>query len=108
MNLHFHIAEVNVIVHDDKMIAAILERTKTIDQKLKTILMTNEELLAKLTGANAKVDKVITEIKALKDLVTTTPDVPQNIVDAVTTLESKLQQADDENEDAAPTEETPA
>lgn len=63
--------------------------------------MTNEELLQKLTDANTKVDKITTEIQALKDLVTTTPDVPQNIVDAVTSLESKLQAADDLNEDAA-------
>ena len=62
--------------------------------------MTNEELLAKLDSANTKTDKIITEIQALKELVNTTPDVPQNIVDAVNTLEGKLQSADDLNEDA--------
>lgn len=62
--------------------------------------MTNEELLAKVDAANAKVDKIIGEIQALKDLVNTTPDVPQNIVDAINTLENKLQAADDLNEDA--------
>lgn len=64
--------------------------------------MNNEELLQKLTDANTKVDKITTEIQALKDLVTGTPDVPQNIVDAVTALEAKLQAADDLNEDAQP------
>lgn len=64
--------------------------------------MTNQELLDKLTAANTKVDKIITEIQALKDLVNQTPNVPQNIVDAVNDLESKLQAADDLNEDATP------
>lgn len=68
--------------------------------------MTNEELLAKLEASSAKADKIIAEIQALKELVNTTPDVPQNIVDAVTALESKLQAADDLNEDAPPAEET--
>lgn len=69
--------------------------------------MENEEVLAKLTSANAKVDKVITEVQALKDLVNTTPSVPQPIVDAVNALESKLQQLDDLNEDSPTTEEPP-
>lgn len=73
---------------------------KHIVKLLKQIIMTNEELLAKLTAANAKADKIITEIQALKDLVTGTPDVPQNIIDAVNELEGKLQAADDLNEDA--------
>jgi len=84
MELHIHI-------HD--------HREKEILNKLNLIIMKNEELLAKLDSANAKTDKIITEIQALKELVNTTPDVPQNIVDAVNTLESKLQAADDLNED---------
>ena len=86
MELHIHI-------HD--------HREKEILNKLNLIIMTNEELLAKLDSANAKTDKIITEIQALKELVNTTPDVPQNIVDAVNTLESKLQTADDLNTDAS-------
>ena len=85
MQIHIHI-------HD--------HREKEILNKLNLIIMKNEELLAKLDSANAKTDKIITEIQALKELVNTTPDVPQNIVDAVNTLESKLQAADDLNEDA--------
>jgi hypothetical protein len=84
--------EIHIHIHD--------HREKEILNKLNLIIMKNEELLAKLDSANAKTDKIITEIQALKELVKTTPDVPQNIVDAVNTLESKLQTADDLNEDA--------
>jgi chromosome segregation ATPase len=85
-------------------IAAILHNQRKQSKQSK---MGNEEVLAKLTSANAKVDKVITEVQALKDLVNTTPAVPQPIVDAVNALESKLQQLDDLNEDAPTTEEPP-
>lgn len=78
------------------------ENETKIIKLLKQIIMTNEELLAKLEAANTKTDKVIAEIQALKDLVNSTPEVPQNIVDAVNALESKLQAADDMNEDAPP------
>lgn len=67
--------------------------------------MTNEELLAQIEAANVKADKVIAEVQALKDLVNTTPDVPQVIVDAVTNLTSKLDQIDAINEDAPTGEE---
>lgn len=105
MNIHLHIANVHVHVKDDKHMEMITDILKTHTHQLKKIIMTNEELLAKLTAANTKADKVITEIQALKELVNQTPDVPQNIVDAVNTLEGKLQSADDLNEDAPPTSE---
>lgn len=71
-----------------------------IINKLKSIQMSNEELLALLLADDAKVDKIITEIQALKDLVASTGNVPQNIVDAINSLGTKLQAADDLNADA--------
>ncbi len=62
--------------------------------------MTNAELLALLLADDAKVDKIITEIQALKDQVNANPNVPQDIVDAVNSLGTKLQTADDLNADA--------
>lgn len=62
--------------------------------------MTNEELVASLEAANAKGQKIITEIEALKSLVGQTPDVPQVVVDAVNNLNATLDQADALNEDA--------
>jgi hypothetical protein len=61
--------------------------------------MTNEELLALLLADDAKVEKIITEIQALKDLVAGSSNVPQDIVDAVNALGSNLQSADDLNPD---------
>ena len=65
--------------------------------------MTNAELLELLLADDAKVDKIITEIQALKDKVNANPGVPQDIVDAVNSLGTKLQSADDMNEDATTT-----
>ena len=76
---------------------------KQIIHKLNQIQMTNAELLELLLADDAKVDKIITEIQALKDKVNANPDVPQDIVDAVNSLGTKLQSADDMNEDAPTT-----
>ncbi len=70
-----------------------------IIKKLNQIIMTNAELLELLIADNAKVEKIITEIQALKDLVAGADNVPQNIVDAVNALGTNLQTADDLNED---------
>ncbi len=72
---------------------------KEITHKLNQIQMTNAELLELLLADDAKVDKLITEIQALKDLVANSQNVPQNIVDAVNNLGAKLQTADDLNPD---------
>lgn len=75
------------------MVAKILSEVKHHTKQLNKIIMTFEELQASLEAANSKIDKIITEI-------TTTPNVPQNIVDLVNTLTGKLQAADDVNPDA--------
>ena len=84
MNIHIHIHH---------------ESEKQILHKLKSIEMTNAELLQLLTDDNTKLEKIITEIQALKDSVNSTPDVPKDIVDAVNKLGTNLQAADDLNED---------
>ena len=85
MELHIHI-------HD--------HREKEILNKLNLIQMTNAELLQLLTDDNTKLEKIITEIQALKDSVNSNPDVPQDIVDAVNKIGTNLQAADDLNADA--------
>lgn len=99
---------INIHIHDHRQegdaFKDIMSLLNIIKLQNNKIIMTNQELSTKLDAANTKVDKIITEIQKLKDLVNTTPDVPQNIVDAVTSLESKLQAADDLNEDAPVTE----
>jgi hypothetical protein len=95
--------ELHVHCTDSETAAKILSEVKHQTKQLNKIIMTNEELLAQIEAANAKADKVITEVQALKDLVGTTPDVPQVVVDAVNNLTSKLDQLDAINEDA-PTE----
>jgi hypothetical protein len=100
-NLHLHIS-----CNDNEMVAKILSEVKHHTKLLNKIIMTNEELLAQIEAANAKADKVIAEVQALKDLVGTTPDVPQVIVDAVANLTSKLDQIDAINEDAPAEEPT--
>jgi chromosome segregation ATPase len=66
----------------------------------KKIIMTNQELKDLLVAANAKVDKIKTEIQALKDLVANSGNVPQDVVDAVNALGTNLQSADDLDPDA--------
>jgi len=72
----------------------------TIINKLNQLIMTNAELKDLLVAANGKVDKVKTEIQALKDLVANSANVPQDVIDAVNALGSNLQSADDLNPDA--------
>jgi hypothetical protein len=74
-------------------------------KKLNKIIMTNEELVVALDAQTEKVNKVITEIQALKDLVGQTDGVPQVVIDAVDRLNAAIDSADAMNEDAtAPTE----
>jgi prophage DNA circulation protein len=86
------------IVQDDD--CGIKQSLQMIINKLNQIQMTNEELVASLTSANAKVDKIKTEIQALIDIVAGSQNVPQAVVDAVNTLAGNLQSADDLNPDA--------
>jgi chromosome segregation ATPase len=86
MQIHIHIHNHN-------------ENEKII-HKLNLIQMTNAELLQLLTDDNTKLEKIITEIQALKDSVNTNPAVPQEIVDQVNKLGTNLQTADDLNPDA--------
>lgn len=79
------------------------ESEHEIIKLLKQIIMTNAELLDLLLADDAKVDKIVTEIQALKDLVAASQNVPQDIVDAVNSLGTKLQAADDLNPDAPTT-----
>jgi hypothetical protein len=94
-NFHLH-----VHCNDSDTAAKILSEVKHHTKILNKLNMTQEELVASLETANAKADKVITEVQALKDLVSTTPDVPQVVVDAVNNLNAKLDQLDAINEDA--------
>lgn len=62
--------------------------------------MTQEELAQQLTDANAKVDKIKTEIQALIDAVANSANVSQAVQDAASALAANLQSADDMNQDA--------
>lgn len=64
--------------------------------------MTNEELVTQLGDMNAKVDKIKTEIQALKDAIANAANVPQAVIDAANQLATNLQAADDLNPDAPP------
>jgi hypothetical protein len=63
------------------------------------IIMTNEELVARIDAQATKLTKIQTEIQALKDTINTTPNVPQVVVDAVDRVDAALQATDDMNED---------
>lgn len=82
---------INIHFNDDKL--------DVILKKLNQIIMTNAELLQLLLDDNTKVEKIITEIQALKDLVANSQNVPQDVVDAVNNLGTNLQAADDMNPD---------
>lgn len=68
--------------------------------KLSQMAQTDAELLAGLQAANAKVDKIKTEIQALKDAVANSTNVPAEIEAAANQLFTNLQSADDMNPDA--------
>lgn len=91
------------MVYDDNCQELDIKKSlESIFHNLKQITMDNAELLALLLADDAKVDKIITEIQALKDLVAASKNVPQDIVDAVNNLGTKLQAADDLNDDSTP------
>lgn len=62
--------------------------------------MNHEELKAGLDAANATVDKIKTEIQALKDAIANAGNVPAEVQAAAEALFSNLQSADDMNPDA--------
>lgn len=68
--------------------------------------MNQEELLAQINAANAKTEKIIGEITALKTAVenASVHDVSPEVQAALNQLLSNLQVADDLNPDAAATE----
>jgi chromosome segregation ATPase len=86
--------EIHIHIHHHQ------ENESKIIHILNQIQMTNAELKDLLIAANGKVDKVKTEIQALKDLVAASENVPQDVVDAVNALGTNLQAADDLNPDA--------
>lgn len=94
-HLHLH-----VTISDPVKVDELIKKVNINHTILNKILMTNEELKALLDTANTKADKISAEVIALKDKIVTTPGIPQDIVDAATTLASKLQGIDDLNEDA--------
>lgn len=106
-NLEITFIEEKVIVikgerwhHHEHELQEIRNQLSLILKNQKNIIMTNAELKDLLTAANAKVDKIKTEIQALKDLVANSGNVPQDVVDAVNALGTNLQSADDLNPDA--------
>lgn len=67
--------------------------------KLYQIQMTQEELKTALDLANAKVDKIKTEIQALKDAIVNAGNVSPEVEAAANQLFTNLQTADDMNPD---------
>lgn len=85
----------------------VLQNQLKHNNKLNLILknqqkmaQTHEELLAGINSANTKVDKIKTEIQALKDAVANSNNVPAAVEEAANQLFTNLQSADDMNEDA--------
>lgn len=94
--------ELHVHCQDSETAAKILSEVKHHTKLLNKIMATEQEVLEQLDAANAKADKVISEVQALRDEVNTTPGVPESIVERVNSLANKLQQIDDINPDAEP------
>lgn len=64
-----------------------------INNKLKRIIMQNDELAQGLTDLSSKVDDISAAEDALVAAIKTNPQaVPQNVVDAFTTLQGHLAQ----------------
>lgn len=75
-------------------------RPVTNRRLLREIRMNNAELTAKLDAQTTRVNKIITEIQALKVIIANADNVPQNVIDAVARLDAATQAADDQNPDA--------
>jgi hypothetical protein len=105
MNIHLHIANVNVSVHDDKQLSAILERVTLIQKQVKTILMTQEEAVQAVKDLTAQVGKVSTEVQKLIDAAQNQGNVSPELADAITAAKAALQGLDDLNADATETPE---
>lgn len=81
---------------------AVINALKRQESLLEKIIMNEQELLAALNAANAKVQKIVGEIQALKTALDNAShaDVPQELVDAVTQLTNNLDVADELSPDA--------
>lgn len=82
---------------------AVINALKRQESLLEKIIMNQQELLDAVNAANAKVQKITGEIRALKTALDNASHagVPQELVDAVTQLASNLDAADELNADAS-------
>ena len=71
-----------------------------IFKRLNKITMSQDELVAKLTGLTAKVEKVSTEIVALKEALSASGEISPEVQAALDSLDAAITGADDLNEDA--------
>lgn len=88
--LHIHVDP--AYVNDMKML-------KRLELLIGMVNMKISELAAKLSNQTEKVEKIITEIQALKDSLSDV-ELPQEAIDAMGRLDAALQAADELNPDA--------
>lgn len=83
--------------------AVLIDTLRRQEYLLRKIAMNQKELLDQINAANAKTEKIIGEVRALKTAVENAANVPQEIVDAVNRLTGSLDDADALNPDAPAT-----
>ena len=67
---------------------------------IKTIIMKNDEAVAKINALTTQVGKIGTEVQKLKDIITSQGNVSPEVEAALTSLENTIKGVDDLNEDA--------
>lgn len=100
MNIHLHIANVNVTVHDDKHLHQIADILQLHTKKLNQLIMTNEEAIAKLDAQATQLAKIQTEVQSLIDAATNQGNVSPELEAAINRVQAAIQTVDDQNADA--------
>lgn len=88
-----------------KVFSVIIKKLNFLINQNKTIIMTNEEAVGKITALTAQVGKIGTEVQALKDVITSQGNVSPEVEAALANLENAVKGVDDLNPDAPATPE---
>lgn len=110
INLHFHVANLNVSTVDEKLLKALSAKVDSLNSKLDIMGANTDKALADLQEINTKLTKISTESSTLLQKVTdlenaaANADTPQSVLDAIAAVKAQAQAVDDLVPDAPPSD----
>lgn len=111
INLHFHVANLNVSTIDEKVFKQLVEKVNSLTSKIDTMGANTEQALADLQDIQNTLGKVkaettasLAKITELEAAAQANADTPKDISDKIAEIKASLKTIDDLVPDAPPTE----